>query len=132
MKPFAKMVSTEATSVTQEKYDYELFSAICSPIILLGVLSNLFFFVSITYALKKNNHGFGEEMWKWILLLNLSMADFLFCLFLWMNWLVGLVNNPGTPPALCKFLVLFRLDLSLVDGWLIAIFTFNATFPRLL
>ena len=32
------MVTTEATNVTQEKYDYELFSAICSPIILLGVL----------------------------------------------------------------------------------------------
>ena len=116
---------------SSERHDFEIWAGIGVPIVILGTISNAFFFISVALAMKKSRHGFGEERWKWLLLLNVAAVDFLYCMNYWINGMIGLAQVPrNTIPGLCKFLVLSRSDLSAVDGWCIAAFAFNVAFPN--
>ena len=64
------------TTEDYERLNFEIWAGIGIPIVVLGTLSNAFFFISVTLAMKNSRHGFGEEKGKWIILLNLAAIDF--------------------------------------------------------
>ena len=114
-----------------ERLNFEIWAGIGIPIVILGTLSNAFFFIAVALAMKKSRHGFGEEKCKWIILLNLAAIDFFYCMNYWVNGMIGLAKlQQGTIPEVCKFLVLSRSDLSAIDGWCIGAFAFNVAFPN--
>ena len=113
-----------------ERLDFEIWAGFGIPIVLLGALSNAFFFISVVLAMKNSRHGFGVEKWQWIILLNLSAVDFLYCTNYFVNGMIGLSKpEKHTIPALCKFIVLSRSNLAAIDGWCIAVFAVNVAFP---
>jgi hypothetical protein len=119
-----------------ENYTFEIWSFFAVPLAVAGALSNIYFLISVAYAKSKNRHGFDGPMWLklTVYLLNLALVDSLYCLLLLGNGFVGLLgsglSDTGTP-LLCKFLVLARHNLILIDGWSTGAIAFNAAFPKL-
>ena len=126
----ATINATSSTNAS-ESYDFEIWAAIGIPIVTLGIFSNTFFFISVGLAVKNSRHGFGVDVWKWIILLNLSLVDFCYCFNYFVNGSIGLSNvEPGTYPWLCQFLIVSRSKLSAIDGWSVGAFAFNMAFPN--
>ena len=118
-------------SVATEKLDFEIWAGFGIPIVLLGALSNAFFFISVVLAMKRSRYGFGVEKWQWIILLNLSAVDFIYCTNYFVNGMIGFAKlEKDTIPALCKFIVLSRSNLAAIDGWCIAAFAINLALPK--
>ena len=116
-------------TATTEKLDFEIWAGFGIPIVSFGALSNAFFFISVVIAMKNSRHGFGEEKWQWICLLNLSAVDFFYCMNYFINGMIGVAElEKDTIPALCKFIVLSRSNLAAIDGWCIAAFAINFAF----
>ena len=130
------MEGTDTTNIAEntessDRNDFEIWAGIGVPIVILGTISNAFFFVSVVLAMKKSRHGFGEERWQWLFLLNLAVVDFFYCMNYWINGMIGIARvEMDTISGFCKFLVLSRSDLSAIDGWCIAAFAFNVAFPN--
>ena len=121
------ITQTDAT----EKLDFEIWAGFGIPIVLLGVLSNAFFFISIALAMKNSKHGLGVKKWRWIILLNLAAIDFCYCTNYFVNGMIGFAKlERGTIPDLCKFIVLSRSNLAAIDGWCIAAFAINLALPK--
>ena len=132
---YSDYYSINQTTAT-EKLDFEIWAGFGIPIVLLGALSNAFFFTSVTLAMKKSKYGFEKEKWEWIILLNLAAIDFFYCTNYFLNGMIGIIAKyaklqRGTIPVLCKIIVLSRSNLSAIDGWCLAVFAANVAFPRL-
>ena len=80
------------TNTPGERYDFEIWTSIGLPIVILGVVSNAFFLLSVGRALKASRHGFGVDKWQWILLLNLAAMDFFYCMNFVVNGVIGLIK----------------------------------------
>ena len=123
---------------------FEIWSFFAVPLAVAGALSNIFFLISVVYAKRKNRHGFDGPSWYklTVFLLNLALVDSLYCLLLLGNGFIGLLHmNEGVErgeigywegtPVLCKFIVLVRQNLILIDGWSTGAIAFNAAFPKI-
>ena len=118
-------------TTTSEKLDFEFWAGFGIPIVLLGALSNAFFFISVALAIKNAKHGFGVNKWQWIILLNLAVIDFCYCANYFVNGMIGVAKlKRQTIPDLCKLIVLSRSNLSAMDGWCLAVFAANVAFPN--
>ena len=72
--------------------------------------------------------------------INVAVVDLLYCLFVLLNAAYGIYvqnrkeyyeSNPSASHGICKFIVLSRHNLSIIDGWSTAVIIFNAAFPKI-
>ena len=112
-------------------------------IICTGVIGNLLLLASVYYAKRTGRHGFVSDP-KWfietIFFINVAVVDLLYCLFVLVNAAYGIYvqnhqeyyeKNPSASHGICKFIVLSRHNLSIIDGWSTAVIIFNAAFPKI-
>ena len=127
----------------KESLEYEAFVIIGLLIICTGVIGNLLLLASVYYAKRTGRHGFVSDQ-KWfietIFFINVAVVDLLYCLFVLVNAAYGIYvqnhqeyyeKNPSASHGLCKFIVLSRQNLSIIDGWSTAVIIFNAAVPKI-
>ena len=126
--------TTSMEGEEKEEITYEIWVTFAILFTLCGLLGNIFFLVSVTYARIKKSHDFDKANIL-LFLSNLAIADALSCSFHLANWFVGLLRTYGWKighvNVLCKALVLTRKNLGVIDGWSTGAFAFNAAFPRI-
>ena len=118
----------------KEDLTYEIWVSFAVFFTISGLLGSIFFLVSVTYARTKKTHDFDKANIL-VFLSNLAISDALSCIFLLGNWFVGMLGfldvKITNEYVLCKFLLLTRQNLGIIDGWSTAAFAFNAAFPRI-
>ena len=120
-----------------------VFAIIGLPIIFTGVMGNLLLLASVYYAKRTGRHGFVSDQ-KWfietIFFINVAVVDLLYCLFVLVHAVYGIYaqnhkeyyeKNPSASHGICKFIVVSRHNLSIIDGWSTAVIMFNAAFPKI-
>ena len=121
----------------------EVFGIIGLLIICTGVIGNLLLLASVYYAKRTGRHGFVSDQ-KWfietIFFINVAVVDLLFFFFVLVRVAYGIFvqiheeyyeKNPSASHGICKFIVLSRHNLSIIDGWSTAVIMFNAAFPKI-
>ena len=128
--------TTETRNVTGiggESLVFEIWTIFAISFAASALFGNILFLASVIYAKTKKRHGFDSPEWisSTVFLLNLAFVDILYLLFHFANGFIGFLKVKYGLNGLCKFLVLCRLNLSIIDGWSTAAFAFNAAFPKI-
>ena len=112
-------------------------------IICTGVIGNLLLLASVYYAKRTGRHGFVSDQ-KWfietIFFINVAVVDLLYYLLVLVNAAYAIYvqkheeyyeKYPAASHGICKFIVLSRDNLSIIDGCSTAVIMFNAAFPKI-
>ena len=123
------------TDKLHEKEDptFEIWVNFMTFFVMVGALANGYFFVSVLYARFKQRHGFEDSpIWfsQTLFLINLSLSVLLYCIFWLINGFIGLSQSQASGST-CKFVVLTRQYLVLVEGWCTCVIAFNASFSKI-
>ena len=130
-----RALSSNGTHLYKEKEDptFEIWVNFMVFFVMVGALANGYFFVSVLYARVNQRHGFEDSpMWfsQTLFLINLSLSVLLYCIFWQINGFIGLTNTQASGPV-CKFVVLTRQYLIIVEGWCTCVIAFNASFSKI-
>ena len=113
---------------------------------IFGLLGNGLTVWAISYAPFKKKYDFAGVQWliTTVFILNLPIVDTVYCLFMVVYMLYGFMHsrevidvvdgrsitiNEEMSAAICKFFVLGFQQLTLIDGWSMALIAFTRGFP---
>ena len=130
-----RALSNNATNQYQEKEDptFEIWVNFMVFFVMVGALANGYFLISVLYARVNQQHGFEDSpMWfsQTLFLINLSLSVLLYCIFWLINGFIGL-SQAQASGSTCKFVVLTRQYLVIVEGWCTCVIAFNASFSKI-
>ena len=109
-------------------------------LLVFGLLGNGLTLWAIGHATIRKKYEFGGVKWlrTTVFILNLAFVDTVYCLFmiswmlcgflLWQNVIDIPLNEDGSS-GICQFFVLGCQQLSLMDGWSIALIAFTRGIP---
>ena len=123
-------------------FSFEVFAGIVFPVFLLGIIGNVLTIVSLLYAKIKGNHNFNDvKEWrsKTVFILNLAVVDLLYCLFIVAMCIFALLlylrlyqdDNNDQTSVICKIFVIGLQEISVIEGWSIALIAITRAFPKI-
>ena len=121
----------------EENFSFEVWAGFALLFCLSCVLGNSLLLVSVLYAKYKNRHNFHGDSWipSTIGVLNLAVADICYCLIYISNGVLGILAyqkyDLGKTYGVCKFMVLGKQNMAMIDGWCTAALAFNTAFPKI-
>ena len=130
---FRAGLKNNQSSDKEEDPSFEIWVNFMLFFVITGGLANAYFFISVINARTKQRHGF-EDSPTWfsqtLFFINLAVVIFLYCIFFCLNGFVGLLElNPGSGG--CKFILMTRQNLIIMEGWNTCAIAFNASFPKI-
>ena len=118
----------------------EWWAACVFALAIFGLLGNGLTLWAIGYATKKKKYQFAGVQWlsTTVFIFNLAFVDTVYCIFVVFYLLysfllsqnvVDISLNEDGSSGLCKFFVLGWQQLTLIDGWSMALIAFTRAFP---
>ena len=124
--------------MTESAVNYVAWSSCVGVLMICGLLGNACTLWAIGYATIRKRYDMSGASWlsTTIFILNLAFVDTVYCLFFLIYMVYGStiptpssVTSEDESWATCKFFVLGFQQLSLIDGWSIALIAFTRPFP---
>ena len=119
----------------EENLKFEVLVSLGIIVLIVGVLGNLLTFLSVVVPKIRNKHGFDDSAWlsSTIFVLNLALADIIYCLFNLCMLIHGLLlyhEYVEAASEVCKFFYIGIQDLGAICGWSIALISITQAIPK--
>ena len=121
----------------EREFGYEIWSALGILLLIISILGNLLTFIAVLTPKIRNKHEFDDSEWlsSTLFVLNLALADIIYCLFMFLNLTYGLLiyheYTLGDVNDICRFFHFGLQDLGAIDGWSIALIAITQALPKI-
>ena len=127
----------------ENNHNFETWFGCVLIVVILGLLGNLLSIISVVYATRKENHGFGPKKWinDAVFVINLVFVDSCACVLVLATLFYATtiyaakeqfleINVTKYDQSICKFLILGIQNLAQITGWSVALILFWRAFGR--
>ena len=121
----------------EREFGYEIWSALGMLLLIISILGNLLTFIAVLTPKIRNKHEFDDSEWlsSTLFVLNLALADIIYCLFMFFTLTYGLLiyhkYTLGDVHGICRFFHFALQDLGAIDGWSIALIAITQALPKI-
>ena len=118
-------------------FGFEIWSALGVLVIIISILGNCLAFIAVLAPKIRNKHGFDDSEWlsSTLFVLNLALADIIYCLFIFFHLSYGLLiyheYTLGDVHGICSFFHFALQDLGAIDSWSIALIAITQALPKI-
>ena len=121
----------------EKEFGFEIWSALGVLLLIISSLGNLLTYIAALTPKIRNKHGFDDSKWlsSTLFVLNLALADIIYCLFIFFTLTYGLLiyheYTLGDVHGICRFFHFALQDLGAIDGWSIALIAITQALPKM-
>ena len=118
-------------------FGFEIWSALGVLVIIISILGNSLTFIAVLAPKIRNKHGFDDSEWlsSTLFVLNLALADIIYCLFIFFHLTYGLLiyheYTRGDVHGICSFFHFALQDLGAIDSCSIALIAITQELPKI-